>query len=122
MRKSHHDETYSPSGQNSNVIRRYLPEDLFSIHKMKRRIDDEDEIRKAPAVEEALGRLGAGLEAAEHEEILAARREVEEGLAGDEANVLKEAVERLDRATEALAARLVEDALAARMGVERDDI
>ncbi len=75
-----------------------------------------------PAVEEALGRLGAGLEAAEHEEILAARREVEEGLAGDEANVLKEAVERLDRATEALAARLVEDALAARMGVGRDDI
>jgi molecular chaperone DnaK len=69
-----------------------------------------------PAVAEALREFGKGMEEAERGEIEAAKLGVEEALQGESAAGLKEAVEQLDRATEALAARLVEQALAARFG------
>jgi molecular chaperone DnaK len=53
----------------------------------------------------------------EREEIEAAAAAVRAAMAGGGANVLKAAVQRLDGATEALAARLVEQALDA--AVER---
>ena len=56
--------------------------------------------------------LAAGLAVDdEREEIEAAAAAVREALAGGAANPLQAAVRRLDRATEALAARLVEKAL-----------
>jgi molecular chaperone DnaK len=68
-----------------------------------------------PAVEAA---LGAGLAVgSEREEIEQAAAAVRAAMAGGGANVLKAAVQRLDGATEALAARLVEQALDA--AVER---
>jgi molecular chaperone DnaK len=69
-----------------------------------------------PAVAEALREFGKGMEEAERGEIEAAKLGVEEALQGESAAGLKEAVEQLDRATEALAARLVEQALAAQFG------
>ncbi|MBJ06585.1 MAG: molecular chaperone DnaK [Verrucomicrobiaceae bacterium] len=92
---------------------------------MKARVFAEARIKAEellPAVRAALAQLGAALEVKEKEEIVAAQRAVEDCLEGGEANALKDAVERLDGATEALAARLVEEALAARMGGEQTDI
>lgn len=62
-----------------------------------------------PAVESVLGQ-GLALET-EKQEIEAATRAVREALAAGAANPLKAAVQRLDQATEALAARLVEQAM-----------
>ena len=56
------------------------------------------------------------------EEIRLSRNAVQEGLVAGDANQLKEAVERLDRATETLAARLVEMALAARQSAGENHI
>ena len=64
-----------------------------------------------PAVRAALVEIGSILSEEEQEEIRLAERAVEHALTGSEANVLKGAVERLDQATEALAARLVEKAI-----------
>ncbi|HAO95995.1 MAG TPA: molecular chaperone DnaK, partial [Verrucomicrobiales bacterium] len=64
-----------------------------------------------PAVRVALVEIGSILSEEEQEEIRLAERAVEHALTGSEANVLKRAVERLDQATEALAARLVEKAI-----------
>ena len=64
-----------------------------------------------PAVRGALVEIGSILSEEEQEEIRLAERAVEHALIGGEANVLKGAVERLDQATEALAARLVEKAI-----------
>ena len=69
-----------------------------------------------PAVEIALSRLGDGLEDGERKEIEMAREGVLEELESGHSNRLKSAVERLDSATEALAARLVEQAMAERLG------
>ena len=65
-----------------------------------------------PAVAAALGQLGEELDEAERAEILGAEQSVREALEGEHANALKAAVEKLDDATESLAARLVEKALA----------
>lgn len=65
-----------------------------------------------PAVRAALVEIGSVLNEEELEEIRVAELAVEEGLTAGEANQLKGAVERLDQATEALAARLVEKAIA----------
>jgi len=69
-----------------------------------------------PAVAEALREFGKGMEETERGEIEVAKSGVEEALQGKSAAGLKQAVERLDRATEALAARLVEQALGAQFG------
>ncbi len=68
-----------------------------------------------PAVDEALKEFGPRLERAEREEIEAARCAVLEELEGESGAKLKALVEELDRATEGLAARLVEEAMAARL-------
>jgi molecular chaperone DnaK len=68
-----------------------------------------------PAVEAALEQWGGTLAADEREEIESARRAVEEALSSGAAARLKAEVERLDRATEPLAARLVEKAMAERL-------
>lgn len=70
-----------------------------------------------PAVEEALTAFEHVVEKEEREAIESAREAVEESLEGSVASTLKEAVERLDRETEALAARLVEAAMAERLGM-----
>ena len=70
-----------------------------------------------PAVEAGLAQIGSGLDEEEQEEIRLSRNAVQEGLVAGDANQLKEAVERLDRATETLAARLVEMAIAARQNI-----
>jgi len=85
---------------------------------MKARVFTEARLKAEellPAVQEALEEFGAGLNPGEREEIEQARRAVREGLEGGSAASLKAAVERLDGATEALAARLVEEALAAQL-------
>ena len=64
-----------------------------------------------PAVRAALVEIGSDLSKEELEEIRLAELAVEEGLTEGEANLLKGAVERLDQATEALAARLVAKAI-----------
>jgi molecular chaperone DnaK len=69
-----------------------------------------------PAVEAALAEFADHLDAGEREEIEAAQKSVRELMGGDSAALLKAAVERLDRATEALAARVVEEAFASRLG------
>ena len=84
---------------------------------MKARVFAEARLKAAellPAVEVALTQLGSALGEGEREEIMSARRAVEQALAREEANELKAAVEALDLATEGLAARMVEEALAAR--------
>ena len=70
-----------------------------------------------PAVEAGLAQIGSGLDEEEQEEIRLSRNAVQEGLVAGDANQLKAAVERLDRATETLAARLVEMAIAARQNI-----
>ena len=65
-----------------------------------------------PAVRAALAETGSFLSESEQKEIRLAERAVEQALTEGEANALKGAVERLDQATEALAARLVEKAIA----------
>ena len=64
-----------------------------------------------PAVNNALAQIGSVLTSGEREEIRVAQTSVEEALSAGEANLLKGAVERLDHATETLAARLVEKAI-----------
>ena len=77
-----------------------------------KRVDDVAEgFGHLPAVRVALVEIGSILSEEEQEEIRLAERAVEHALTGSEANVLKRAVERLDQATEALAARLVEKAI-----------
>jgi molecular chaperone DnaK len=68
-----------------------------------------------PAVQEALREFGDDMEEGERDEIEAARGAVVEALEGNSAPVLKGAVEQLDEATEALAARLVEQALSGQL-------
>ena len=75
-----------------------------------------------PAVEAGLAQIGSGLDEEDQEEIRLSRNAVEEGLVAGDANQLKAAVERLDRATETLAARLVEMALAARQSAGENQI
>ena len=70
-----------------------------------------------PAVEAGLSQIGSGLDEEEQEEIRLSRNAVQEGLVAGDANQLKAAVERLDRATETLAARLVEMAIAAHQNI-----
>jgi molecular chaperone DnaK len=67
-----------------------------------------------PAVDAAFALMGAELDAAEKERILAAAAEVRAVLATEphDANRLKRANQALDEATEALAARIVERAYA----------
>jgi molecular chaperone DnaK len=75
-----------------------------------------------PAVDQALAEAPGLLEPAEVDEIHAASNEVREALAATEANRLKAAVQRLDAATERLAALLVEraidEALSRQLGTE----
>ena len=68
-----------------------------------------------PAVQEALREFGEDMEEGERDEIEAARGAVVEALEGNSASALKGAVEQLDEATEALAARLVEQALSGQL-------
>ena len=87
-----------------------------ALEDMKARVFTEARLKAEEllgAVDVALAQLGAGLVAEDRGEIVAARLAVEEALAAGEANELKGAVERLDEATEGLAARMVEEALAA---------
>lgn len=70
-----------------------------------------------PAVGEALSSFATVVAEEERESIEEARRAVEGALEGGVASELKEAVEKLDRETEALAARLVEAAMAERLGM-----
>jgi molecular chaperone DnaK len=79
-----------------------MAERVFTEAKLK-----ADEL--LPAVEAVLAQGLA--DAGEREEIESAAAAVREALAGGAANPLKAAVQRLDAATEALAARLVERAL-----------
>src|SRR5690606_36853093 len=64
-----------------------------------------------PAVAAALAQAEGWLEPPERERIQAAEAEVRAALAAGDAARLKGAVTELDRATEALAARLVEQAM-----------
>jgi molecular chaperone DnaK len=64
-----------------------------------------------PAVDAALGMGRQWLSAQEMLEIDQARAAVEQAMAGQDANSLKRAVQRLDQATESLAARIVEQAI-----------
>ena len=83
---------------------------------MNARILTEARLKAAellPAVEQALEEFGASLDEDERKGIEDARALVVEKRDDGTAAELKAAVESLDRATEALAARLVEEALAA---------
>ena len=73
-----------------------------------------------PAVEGALRDWGEEMEDEERERIEAARERVVVALRGEAAAELKGAVEELDGATEALAARLVERAMAERLARQLD--
>ncbi|MCH2064488.1 MAG: Hsp70 family protein [Roseibacillus sp.] len=87
-----------------------------ALEDMKARVFTEARLKAEEllgAVEVALAQLGAGLAGENREEIVAARLAVEEALAAGEANQLKGAVETLDKVTEGLAARMVEEALGA---------
>lgn len=64
-----------------------------------------------PAVDAALEMGSQWLSENELAEINHARSEVAKALDGDEANILKRAVQRLDQATESLAAKIVEQAI-----------
>ncbi|MFM2298254.1 MAG: hypothetical protein RL117_1961 [Verrucomicrobiota bacterium] len=64
-----------------------------------------------PAVDAAIEMGRSWLSEQERQEIEQARNEVQRALQGTEAHVLKAAVQRLDLATEALAARIVEQAM-----------
>jgi molecular chaperone DnaK len=70
-----------------------------------------------PAVDAALEMGQAWLADEEREEIEQAREQVKLALTGHEAHILKAAVQRLDRATEALAAKIVEQAMEQALGL-----
>jgi molecular chaperone DnaK len=90
-----------------------------ALEDMKARVFTEARLKAEElleAVEVALAQLGEGLVAEDRSEVVAARVAVEEALVAGAANQLKGAVERLDKATEGLATRMVEEALAALQG------
>lgn len=101
---------------NDEAVERMIDESVdHAFEDMNARVMTEARIKAEellPSVETALRDLGAALSGPERNEIESARAAVESAMAGDSAPVLKEAVESLDRATEALAARLVDAAMA----------
>lgn len=86
----------------------------YAFEDMAERIFTEAKLKAEellPAVDGALEAAGELVDAGEKLEILAAAAEVRAALAAGQANPLKAAVQKLDKATETLAARLVERAL-----------
>ena len=101
---------------NEEAVEQMVEESVeHAFEDMNARIFTEAQLKAEellPAVRAALAEIGSVLSKEELEEIRLAEVAVEEGLTAGEANLLKGAVERLDQATEALAARLVEKAIA----------
>ncbi|WP_367870106.1 Hsp70 family protein [Luteolibacter sp. Populi] len=90
----------------------------FAFEDMAERIFTEARLKAEellPAVEMALASAGDLVQAPERQEIESAALEVRAALAAGQPNPLKAAVQRLDTATEALAAALVEKAMEAAM-------
>ena len=88
----------------------------YAFEDMSERVFTEARLKAEellPAVEEALSQVGAELDAEMLKEISEAKREVEQSLAGNDANALKAAVQVLDHSTEVMAAILVEKAMEA---------
>ena len=101
---------------NEEAVEQMVEESIeHAFEDMNARVFTEAQLKAEellPAVRAALAETGSFLSAAEQKEIRLAERAVEQALTEGEANALKGAVERLDQATEALAARLVEKAIA----------
>ncbi len=100
---------------NEEAVEQMVEESVeHAFEDMNARIFTEAQLKAEellPAVRAALVEIGSDLSKEELEEIRLAELAVEEGLTEGEANLLKGAVERLDQATEALAARLVAKAI-----------
>jgi molecular chaperone DnaK len=95
----------------------------FAIEDMKARVFEEARMKAAeliPAVEVALEQAGELLDDSEVQEIKEARKRVEQALAKKEVSVLKTTVEELDKATETLAALLVQRATEALFSSSQD--
>ena len=101
---------------NEEAVEQMVEESIeHAFEDMNARVFTEAQLKAEellPAVRAALAETGSFLSEAEQKEIRLAERAVEQALTEGEANALKGAVERLDQATEALAARLVEKAIA----------
>ena len=101
---------------NEEAVEQMVEESIeHAFEDMNARVFTEAQLKAEellPAVRAALAETGSVLSEAEQKEIRLAERAVEQALTEGEANALKGAVERLDQATEALAARLVEKAIA----------
>ena len=88
----------------------------FAFDDMSERIFTEAKIKAEellPAVEAGMSQVGEDMEEGDVREIREAEDEVRRALESGEANVLKVAVQRLDKATEYMAAILVEKAMEA---------
>ncbi|MEJ6717669.1 MAG: Hsp70 family protein, partial [Akkermansiaceae bacterium] len=95
----------------------------FAIEDMKARVFEEARMKAEeliPAVEVALEQAGELLDDSEVQEIKEARKRVEQALAKKEVSVLKTTVEELDKATETLAALLVQRATEALFSSSQD--
>ena len=109
---------------NDEAVERMIDESVaHAFEDMNARIMTEARMKAEellPSVETALHDLGGTLPESERGEIESARAAVESALAGESAATLKDAVERLDRATEALAARLVDAAMEEHLRGQRE--
>ena len=92
----------------------------FAFEDMEERIFTEARLKAEellPAVDEAMAQVGSELGEAERTGIETAAERVKGCLMKNDANELKQAVQELDSATEAMAARLVEKAMEAQLGL-----
>jgi len=86
----------------------------YAFQDMRERIWTEAKLKAEellPAVEQALALAGGEMDGEEREAIMRAELAVREAMGGKDANALKAATSELDKATEALAARMIEQAM-----------